>query len=181
MSRRSPQTVALCAYCHPLSRRTAPTQVAFGGACCLRHRDGSSACGTLCLSGALLGVHSSLRPAHSLTPPSKDLSVSFADRDLPRRHHPSYAASTFYRLGTFTLPTHGNLQASHRDDKYWAEFARVAQGIGARVIRTAVRAPNMNALVERFLRSARRASRRPRDPRRPAARQRSSRIRRLLQ
>jgi putative transposase len=42
-----------------------------------------------------------------------------------------------------------------RDDKYGAEFDRVAQGVGARVIRTAVRAPNMNAIVERFLRSVR--------------------------
>jgi hypothetical protein len=33
-------------------------------------------------------------------------------RDLPRRRHPSYAASTFYRFRTFTLRIHGYLQAS---------------------------------------------------------------------
>ena len=32
--------------------------------------------------------------------------------DLPRRRHPSYAASIFYRLRTFTLRIHGYLQAS---------------------------------------------------------------------
>ena len=70
---------ALLTCCRPLPRRTAPPQVAFGVACCLRHHDGSSASGTFYLSGPLLGVHSSLRPAHSLTPPSGALSVGFAD------------------------------------------------------------------------------------------------------
>jgi putative transposase len=42
-----------------------------------------------------------------------------------------------------------------RDDKFGAVFDRVAQGTGMRVIKTAVRAPNMNAVVERFLRSVR--------------------------
>jgi transposase InsO family protein len=42
-----------------------------------------------------------------------------------------------------------------RDDKYGAEFDRVANGAGIRVIRTAVLAPLMNSVVERFLRSAR--------------------------
>jgi len=50
---------------------------------------------------------------------------------------------------------HGNLQASHRDDKFGVVFDRVAQGSGMRVIKTAVRAPNMNAVMERFLRSVR--------------------------
>jgi putative transposase len=43
-----------------------------------------------------------------------------------------------------------------RDDKYGAEFDRVAKGAGTRVIKTAVRAPLMNSVVERFLRSVRR-------------------------
>ena len=42
-----------------------------------------------------------------------------------------------------------------RDDKYGAAFDQVAKGAGTRVIRTAVRAPLMNSVVERFLRSAR--------------------------
>jgi putative transposase len=42
-----------------------------------------------------------------------------------------------------------------RDEKFGAVFDRVAQESGMRVIRTAVRAPNMNAVVERFLRSVR--------------------------
>jgi len=40
-----------------------------------------------------------------------------------------------------------------RDDKFGAVFDRVARGPGMRVIKTAVRAPNMNAVMERFLRS----------------------------
>ena len=42
-----------------------------------------------------------------------------------------------------------------RDDKYGAEFDRVAKGAGIRVIKTAVRAPLMNSVMERSLRSAR--------------------------
>ena len=43
-----------------------------------------------------------------------------------------------------------------RDDKFGPAFDRAAQGLGAKVIRTAVRAPNMNAVAERFVGSARR-------------------------
>jgi transposase InsO family protein len=43
-----------------------------------------------------------------------------------------------------------------RDDKYGPSFDRVAEGVGTRVIETAVRAPNMNAVAERFVGSARR-------------------------
>jgi transposase InsO family protein len=43
-----------------------------------------------------------------------------------------------------------------RDDKFGPAFDRVAQGVGAKVIRTAVRAPNMNAVAERFVGSVRR-------------------------
>jgi putative transposase len=42
-----------------------------------------------------------------------------------------------------------------RDDKYGAEFDRVAKGAGIRVIHTAVRAPLMNSVVERFIPSSR--------------------------
>ena len=37
-----------------------------------------------------------------------------------------------------------------RDDKFGASFNRVAEGVGIRVIKTAVRAPDMNATAERF-------------------------------
>jgi putative transposase len=43
-----------------------------------------------------------------------------------------------------------------RDDKYGPSFNRVAEGVGIRVIKTAVRAPNMNAIAERFVGSSRR-------------------------
>lgn len=43
-----------------------------------------------------------------------------------------------------------------RDRKFGADFDRTAAAVGARVIITAVRAPNMNATCERFLRSIRR-------------------------
>ena len=42
------------------------------------------------------------------------------------------------------------------DDRFGPAFDRAAQGVGAKVIRTAVRAPNMNAVVERFVGRARR-------------------------
>jgi hypothetical protein len=42
-----------------------------------------------------------------------------------------------------------------RDDKFGAAFDRVARGSGMRVIQTAVHAPNMNAVMDRFLRSVR--------------------------
>ncbi len=43
-----------------------------------------------------------------------------------------------------------------RDDKFGPSFDRVAKGARIRVIKTAVRAPNMNAFAERFVGSARR-------------------------
>jgi transposase InsO family protein len=43
-----------------------------------------------------------------------------------------------------------------RDDKYTAVFDRVAKGAGIRIVRAAVRAPLMNAVVDRFLGSVRR-------------------------
>jgi transposase InsO family protein len=43
-----------------------------------------------------------------------------------------------------------------RDDKFGAAFDRVAKGAGTRVLRTAVQAPLMNAVCERFLGSVRR-------------------------
>ena len=43
-----------------------------------------------------------------------------------------------------------------RDDKFGADFDRVATGVGIRVVRTAVRAPLMNSVCERFVGSVRR-------------------------
>lgn len=43
-----------------------------------------------------------------------------------------------------------------RDAKFGAEFDRVAHGVGMRVVKTAVRTPDMNAVCERFLGSVRR-------------------------
>jgi putative transposase len=43
-----------------------------------------------------------------------------------------------------------------RDDKFGADFDRVAKGAGTKVIRTAVKAPLMNATMERYVGSARR-------------------------
>lgn len=43
-----------------------------------------------------------------------------------------------------------------RDEKFGAKFDRVAEGVGKRVIKTAVRAPNMNPVGERFVGSLRR-------------------------
>jgi putative transposase len=43
-----------------------------------------------------------------------------------------------------------------RDDKFGLSFDDVAKGAGTRVIKIAVRSPNMNAIAERFVGSARR-------------------------
>jgi hypothetical protein len=43
-----------------------------------------------------------------------------------------------------------------RDDKFGRDFDRVAEGVGARVLKTPVRAPRVNAVCERFLGSVRR-------------------------
>jgi putative transposase len=43
-----------------------------------------------------------------------------------------------------------------RDDKYGPDFDRAAVGVGARVLKTPVRAPKANAVCERFLGSVRR-------------------------
>jgi len=43
-----------------------------------------------------------------------------------------------------------------RDDKFGPSFDQVAEGAGARVIKIAARAPNMNAIAERFVGSVRR-------------------------
>jgi putative transposase len=43
-----------------------------------------------------------------------------------------------------------------RDDKFGSTFDHVAEGAGIRVVKIAVRAPNMNAVAERFVGSVRR-------------------------
>jgi putative transposase len=45
---------------------------------------------------------------------------------------------------------------SDRDDKFGATFDRAARGAGIRIIKSAVRAPNMNPVAERFVGSLRR-------------------------
>ena len=50
----------------------------------------------------------------------------------------------------------GEVIIRDRDSKFGGEFDRVATGAGMRVVRTAVRAPNMNAVCERFIGSTRR-------------------------
>ncbi len=42
-----------------------------------------------------------------------------------------------------------------RDDKFGGTFDSAAHGVGIRVIKTAIRAPDMNAIAERFARSLR--------------------------
>jgi transposase InsO family protein len=56
------------------------------------------------------------------------------------------------------LSPHSALQGRirDRDDKFETAFDTLARATGIRVIRTAVRAPNMNAVCERFLGSLRR-------------------------
>ena len=44
---------------------------------------------------------------------------------------------------------------SDRDDGFGASFERVAEGVGTRLVKTAVRAPDTNAVAERFVGSAR--------------------------
>jgi hypothetical protein len=58
--------------------------------------------------------------------------------------------------GRARRPRRPNLQASHRDDKFGTAFDALARATGIRIVRTAVRAPNMNAVCERFLGSLRR-------------------------
>ena len=65
------------------------------------------------MTGPRLGVHASLRPAHSLTPLKRGFVGGLHRRGLPCRRHPSYAASTCCRFGTLTLRVHEFLQASH--------------------------------------------------------------------
>ena len=89
-----------------------PPRIDVGGTCCLRRNCAGSAFG-LQMTGPRPGVHASLRPAHSLTPLKRGFVGGLRRRDLPRRRHPSYAASICYRLRTFTLRIHGYLQASH--------------------------------------------------------------------
>jgi putative transposase len=66
------------------------------------------------------------------------------------------------RGGTYSaalLPYHGQgprFLLRGRDAKFGALFDRAATGVGARVIRTPVRAPTANAICERFLGSVRR-------------------------
>jgi putative transposase len=43
-----------------------------------------------------------------------------------------------------------------RDGKFGTEFDHVAHGVGMRVVKTAVRTPDMNTVCERFLGSVRR-------------------------
>ena len=43
-----------------------------------------------------------------------------------------------------------------RDDKFGSEFDRVAEGAGARILKTPYRTPNANAVCERFIGSVRR-------------------------
>jgi hypothetical protein len=68
--------MSLCTCRRPLPRRMARPQIGFGSACGLRRNCDGSAFGCQ-LTRPRLDVHASLRPVHSLTPPSGALSVGF--------------------------------------------------------------------------------------------------------
>ena len=63
--------------------------------------------------GASTGRSSRRYGPRTRAPSARDIVGGLRPRDLPDGRHPSYAASIFCRVETFTLWTHGYLQASH--------------------------------------------------------------------
>ena len=95
---------------YPAERR-AP-QIDVGSAYCLRRNCAGSAFGSSADEASsgrsrVVAARVLAHPAH------RGFVGGLRRRDLPRRRHPSYAASICYRLRTFTLRIHGYLQASH--------------------------------------------------------------------
>jgi transposase InsO family protein len=69
---------------------------------------------------------------------------------------PSQAWATQQLRNATPLGVAPRFMIRDRDDKFGAAFDALARATGIRVVRTAVRAPDMNAICERFLGSLRR-------------------------
>ena len=83
------------------------------------------------MTGPRLGVHASLRPAHSLTPLELGFVGGHRRRDFPCRRHSSDVASNYCRSGSLTLRGHEFLQASpNYADTGGADFEAITQAIG---------------------------------------------------
>ena len=123
---------------YPAERR-AP-QIGFGSACCLRRNCGGSAFGSS-VDEASSG-RSRIVAARTLAHPAERGFVGgLRRRDLPRRRHPSYAASICYRFRTFTLRIHGYLQASLNYDLPAADLIVAAQTSASHQCAASARGP----------------------------------------
>jgi hypothetical protein len=81
---------------------------------------------TLSAYGASTGCSRIVTARALANPPRAGVVGRLRRWDLPSRRHPSYAASTCCRFGTFTLRVHEYLQASHNRSE--RELRRIAVG-----------------------------------------------------